>query len=48
MSGTTKSVCLRLYTRKVAFRGLGGGVMTFSEVSSQSHHLSLKTTYTTR
>ena len=48
MSGTTKSVCLRFYNRKVAFRGLGGGVMAFTVVSSHSHHLSLKTTYTTK
>ena len=25
MSGTTKPVCLRLYSRNVAFRGSGGG-----------------------
>ena len=26
MSGTTKSVCFRLYSRNVAFRGSGGGI----------------------
>ena len=50
MSGTTKSVCFRLYSRNVAFHGSGGGggVVAFTVVSLQSHHLSLKTTYTTK
>ena len=48
MSGTTKSVCFRLYSRNVAFRGSGGGFMAFTVVSLHNHHLSLKTTCTTK
>ena len=48
MSGSIRSVHLRLYNRRVAFRGLGGGLMPFTVISSHSHHLSLKTTYTTK
>ena len=45
MSGTIRSVRLRLNNKKVAFRGLRGGLMPFTVVSSHNHHLFLKTVY---
>ena len=48
MCGANTLVGLRLYNRRVAFRRVGGGLAPFTVVSIHGHHLSSKTTYTTK
>ena len=40
MPGTKRLVGLRLYNKKVAFRGFGGGPSNFTLASSHNHHFS--------